>query len=924
MKSLKKNLSLLLVLTVILTILSQVVYGTEPSTLPSGNEVSQIWDLKGYDEWLAEVSELEKPSEKARVELNGALLEEGKSVDVAVTVAQSGLYCLKIGYTAVTGDSLFSSPIELTVEVNGAVPYKEAAALNLSRVFETVDNEFKKDTSGNDIQPEIKEVTPEQEYILSDSSGYHSGGLYLPFNAGNNTVKLSSERSDIKLNYIEICPQEEEISYEQYLNENGKGDSENADPIKIEAEKIYRKSDCTIVPASDRSSSSVTPNSASSLLLNTVGSNFSKIGQWVSWKVDVKQSGYYKISLYAKQSVNSGSVSSRKIMIDGAVPFKEAEVIRFPFSESYENYTVSSEKEELLFYLSEGEHEIALEAVLGDMSEYLRRISSILSDLNEDYLKILFYTGSSPDIYRNYGFEKLIPDVLEDFEKKSDELEEISTGLKELSSGSGSSTVTLDKLADILNIMSQRTDKIAQNFSQFKETLSALGSWINEYTSQPLQIDSITLIPENHQIEGKKESFLKNLWFKFRIFLSSFTSDYDDESGDTKQINVWIATGRDQSKIIDKLSQNDAAKTGISAKVSLVSADALLPNVLAGSPIDIYLNAAVADPINYAIRGAVVDLTELEDFETVAERFHPSALIPFSYKGAVYALPESFDFPLMFYRKDIFDNLGIEIPETWDQFYEAVALLQKNNLTVGVTWTDMFNLMLYQSGGEYYNKEQNASVLDSFESIDAFAKTLKLYTDYNLPVEFSFANRFKSGDMPLGIVPYTMYNQLYLFAPEIEGLWGFTSVPGMKQADGSINNSVIASGTGAVMLRTTTDKQAAWDFLKWWTDTDTQINFGIEMEKVMGAAARQSSANLDVVKGFPWSAQEFKVISKQWENINTISQIPGSYYITRTLDFSFNSAYSLSEDSSRALIRNVKELNEEISRKIAEFEKTEE
>ena len=923
MEFFNKKLSLLLVLTAILTILSQVVYAAEPSAPTDADEVSQIWDLKGYDEWLAEVSKLEKPSEKVRVDLQGTLLEEGKEVTVPVTLTQSGLYGLKIGYTAVKGDSLFSSPIELVAEINGAVPYKEAATLNLGRVYETVDTEFKKDAFDNDIQPEIKEVTPDREYILSDSTGYHSEGLYLPFKTGNNIIKLTSQRSSIKLNFIEVSPQYEYMSYEQYRSEYSHGNNESADPIKIEAENIYRKSDCTIVPASDRSSSSVTPNSASSLLLNTVGSNFSKIGQWVSWKVDVKQSGYYKISLYAKQSVNTGSVSSRKLMIDGEVPFKEAEIIRFPYSEGYENYTFCSGDEELLFYLSEGEHEISLEAVLGDMTDYLNRISSILNDLNDDYLKILFYTGSSPDIYRDYGFEKLIPDVLEDFAEKSNELEEISAQLKNLSSGSGSSTVTLDKLADLLDIMSNRTDKIAQNFSQFKDSLSALGSWINENTGQPLQIDSINIVPENAKSVNKNESFFDNLLFKFKIFLASFANDYESKNGSTKQVNVWIATGRDQSKIIDRLSKNDSEKTGISAKISLVSSDALLPNVLAGSPVDVFINAAAADPINYAIRGAVVDLTQFDDFDTVAKRFHPSSLIPFTYKDSVYALPESFDFPLMFYRKDILNDLGIAIPETWDQFYEAVALLQKNNLTVGVTWTDMFNLMLYQSGGTYYNSEQNASVLDSYQSIDAFAKTLRLYTDYNLPVEFSFPNRFRSGDMPLGIVSYTMYNQLYLFAPEIDGLWEFTDVPGIKQADGSINNSVIAGGTGAIMLRTATDKQAAWEFLKWWTDTDTQIDFGIEMEKVMGVAARQSSANLEVVRGFPWSANEFKVIGNQWNNINAIAQIPGSYYIARTLDFAFNSAYSLSEDSSRVLIENVDELNEEIERKIAEFENTE-
>ena len=883
---------------------------------------SADWNLASYDNWLTSVSKMELGKETIKVDTGEFLLEDNEEYTADVNLSSEGLYGLKIGYTAVIGKSLFSSPIQISVSVNGNIPYREASSLTLSRVFESVSPKLEKDENGNDIQPEQKEVTPERVYILSDASGYHSSGLYLPFNAGKNTITIKSLRSDIKINFVEVAPLEDIPTYEDYLKkyDEAEQNNKNTDTISFEAEEIYRKSDCTIVPTTDRSSASITPNSANSMLLNTVGSNFSKVGQWISWKIDVKESGYYKISMYAKQNVNSGAVSTRKLYIDGSVPFKEAENLAFPFSQNYENYVLSADGKELLFYLEKGEHEITIEAVLGDMTDCLNIVSAALNDLNDDYLRILFYTGSDPDIYRDYGFEKLLPDVIEDFAVKSKQLYDVSKEITEQSNGKGSSTAMLDKLADMLFKMSEDTDEITKNFSQFKSSLSSLGTWLNEYTSQPLQIDSVSVTPQNSEVDGKKDNFLKSFIFKFKIFISSFISDYAKSQSNSKSVNVWIATGRDQSKIIDRLSKNDASKTGINAKISLVTGDALLPNVLAGTKIDVYLNATSAAPINYAIRGAVLDLTQFDDFDEVSKRFNEAALIPFTYKGAVYALPESLDFPLLFYRKDIFQKMGLSVPKTWDDFYETVAVLQKSNLTVGVTWQEMFNLMLYQSGGSYYNNEGNASVLDEYVSIDSFAKTLKFYKEYGLPVEFNFANRFRSGDMPMGIVSYMMYNQLYLFAPEISGMWEFTSVPGIKDENGNINNSVLASGSGAVILNTTKDKDAAWEFLKWWTDTNTQINYGIEMEKVMGSAARQSSANLDVVSGFPWSANEYKIISAQWNNLSAVPQIPGSYYVSRTLDFAFNSAYSLDAEPSRVLIDNVEELNVEIKRKIEEFE----
>ena len=943
-KGLKIFCSVTLTLILLLNAASSyAAFADEPSDTASFLEKTvtsaNIWELTPYKEWILQNNDVTKASNTIRIEANdyipsnedGAaqtqngevILTEGSHAQFSVTAPSKGLYTLKIGYEAIMGESLFSSPIEISLETNGKIPYKEASKLFFSRTYESMEKTFEKDEFGNDMQPTQKEVSAERAYILNDNTGYNPTGLYILLEDGVNTVTLKALRSGIKIKWLELSPIDDVITYSRYKENHAKTSQDNSkEPAwLIEAEDIYQKSDCTISPVTDRSSGSVTPNSPDVMLLNTVGGgNFSTVGQWAAWTVDIKKSGFYKIALRCRQNTNAGAVSSRKITIDGKLPFREASELLFPYSQNYSALTLKSGQTELEFYFDEGKHEICLEVVLGPMAEYLEQISNTLSSLNNDYLRILFYTGSKPDIYREYGFEKLIPDVIEDFKKQSEILKNVSQGLKNLSFSNGGSTATLDRLSILLAKMSKDTDKIAPNFEPLNESLAALGTWLNTYTSQPLQIDSITVFPSAQQTKNKKDSFFSNLWFKAKIFIASFTNNYSSKAGDTKEVNVWIATGRDQSKVISRLSNNDAKKTGINARVRLVTADSLLPNVLAGTAVDVYINAEAASPIDYAIRGAVLDLKQFSDFDELSKRFHPAALEPFSYKNAVYALPESLDFPLMFYRKDIFDRLEINVPKTWDEFYETVALLQKNNLTVGVAWTDMFNILLCQSGGSYYNKEKTESALSQYSSLDAFAKTTRLYTDYGLPVEFSFANRFRNGNMPLGIVPYTMYNQLYLFAPEIDGLWEFSVVPGIKGEDGSINNSVVSGGSGAIILRTTKDKNASWKFLKWWTQPQTQTDFGLEMEKVMGPAARQSSANIDVVKGFPWTSHEFSVIENQWNKITAIPQIPGSYYTQRTLDFAFSSAYSLKQDPSRTLQENVKQLNDEIERKTAEFE----
>lgn len=48
----------------------------------------------------------------------------------------------------------------------------------------------------------------------------------------------------------------------------------------------------------------------------------------------------------------------------------------------------------------------------------------------------------------------------------------------------------------------------------------------------------------------------------------------------------------------------------------------------------------------------------------------------------------------------------------------------------------------------------------------------RFYTDYSFPLTYDFYNRFRTGEMPLGLAPYSMYNTLSALAPELDGLWG--------------------------------------------------------------------------------------------------------------------------------------------------------
>lgn len=174
---------------------------------------------------------------------------------------------------------------------------------------------------------------------------------------------------------------------------------------------------------------------------------------------------------------------------------------------------------------------------------------------------------------------------------------------------------------------------------------------------------------------------------------------------------------------------------------------------------------------------------------------------------------------MLFYRKDIFVELGLDVPQTWDDVEDVIRALSENQLEMGFNQT-LTQIRMYQTGEEWFKScydyenlgdtiDQNSRAylrtvgietnLGSNGALDAFQRMTEWFTLYGQPVTYDFSNRFRTGELPIGIVSYTQYNQLKVFAPEISGLWEFVQLPGVEQADGSINHTSPIT-VGAVMM----------------------------------------------------------------------------------------------------------------------------
>ncbi len=200
-------------------------------------------------------------------------------------------------------------------------------------------------------------------------------------------------------------------------------------------------------------------------------------------------------------------------------------------------------------------------------------------------------------------------------------------------------------------------------------------------------------------------------------------------------------------------------------------------------------------------------------------------------------------------------------------------------------------------------------------NLDAFAEMMHYYTDEGLPYAFSFENRLRTGEMAFGIVDIATYNLLQISAPEIKGKWAVRTVPGMLGADGLVNRSVPLSATGAVIMSKAADPQSCWEFLCWLTEADTQYRYGMELESTLGSGARYNTANLAAMELLPWKTEELNELKSQIHATQGIIQVPGSYMVTRNIEFAIKNVYNNRSDARQVLRGYVEQMNTEIARK---------
>ncbi len=859
------------------------------------------------------------------------LLDSTHSISFVNTNAVSGLYYFALDYYELE-ESINNT--QISIKINGEIPFYESQTLVLPSKWELVSQEFTLDRYYNEIQPSSNKIKNWTNYKIKDYRGMHPG-LFAYELEQNDVIEIEYVNGQLLIGQFYFVLQDQIPSYDAYLASNGTSNVVN-DEITIAARDMAYRNDASIRLRSEYDPSNLYYDTQF-LRLNVIfGDSWQNSGQDVTYKVDVETSGYYNLSFKYRQYMIKDMPVFRKIKIDGQVPFDQLESYPFPYTVSFINRTLVDENDEnLKIYLEAGSHELTLEAVNYPYRQTIETIQYVMNEIQSLSLNIKRYTSGGTDRYRDWDIETYFPTASSDILDWANLLNETYTELLELTSSNqpseiGNLNVAATRLTNIANDINKLPSLMVQFSDGDSSVNQMLGNMMQRLMRSNLELERTIFHGEDAIAKPYANVFVRFWEGTKRLVLSFVNNPYSASSRNDDEITIWVNHPRQYIEIMQSMidERYDGPMT-ITLSQMPDQNKLVLANASGQSP-DIAVGINHWIPYDFAVRDAALDLRQFEGYEELVTHFSKGAMIPYVFEQGVYGLPETQNFWVTYYRKDILNSIGItEIPQTWDEIIEILPLLQSYGMNYFVPLAQFSGLkpfvatlpFIYQFGGDLYSSDGMSTDINSEETLKGITLMSELFTLYNMPKYVGlFYNQFRYGLLPIGISDLSTYILLDTAAVELDGLWGMDLHPGVLDQDtGEINRYSSVGAQSSMIMSDTKYPDESWDFLKWWMSTDVQSDFAFLLQSTYGQAYFWNTANLDAFATLSMPQEYKDIVLEQWNYAIEASRIPGAYMVEREISNAWTKIVFEGTNPRQALDEAVRISNREIIYKMAEF-----
>ncbi|HBG02001.1 MAG TPA: ABC transporter substrate-binding protein [Firmicutes bacterium] len=303
--------------------------------------------------------------------------------------------------------------------------------------------------------------------------------------------------------------------------------------------------------------------------------------------------------------------------------------------------------------------------------------------------------------------------------------------------------------------------------------------------------------------------------------------------------------------------------TGIKVQVESLFEDQLSQKLLVEfasgtSTIDVFMQRPLQEAKQFQTNGWYADLRPFaqDDAELDLDDFFPSGILAETVDGVLTGIPIVTEQEIIYYRKDLFEEAGIKVPTTMEEFEVAAAhfndpangfygFVSRGQRAAAVT---QFSSYLYSFDASF--DVDGVATLNTPEAIAAFTFYGDMLRNYGPPgvLNMSWPQAlaiFAQGNAAMYTDASVFYsNMLDPEQSDVGELVGFAQFP--AGSAGSRPYSVVSWGVS--MAGTSRNKEAAWEFMKWATSKETTL---AAQYRQVPSARTSAWANPEGVVNFP-------------------------------------------------------------------------
>lgn len=895
----------------------------------------QNWQKQTTEEpvWSAEVSDAGIFYNGKAVNGETVLLNEKDELTFSVIVNEAGKYRLSAEYR-VKDPKTLSSQISLTAGET------EPIISSLPILWADESSEYACDRYGNDLLPKQIAVDEFVCNYFENSNSLNLDPVIFEWEPGEYEIKLTAKFQNVEFRKFFLHKVTDSEDYSEYCKKySNNGENTNSEVISIEGESYSVKSSSSLRGTSINNAA-LSPYDTYKNKINAIDANsWGTAGQKILWEFTVPTSGFYQLAFSYSQSGASNKPVFRRIEIDGAVLFKELETVAFPQNnmDSFDYLTVEAEGKPVEIWLEAGTHTISMRAEMGPMEEIYSDILNLMDEVTALGMELQKLTAGQTEKNRTWDMDVYFPQAIPEIKEYINRIEDIYSRLEAASGKKPSFASQLNYAVRQLERLIEEPRTLPNNAEILhtgdNSVAKSLGQVMATLESQSLSLDRIYFYTAGEDLPKTKVSFFTSVGEFIKRLFASFSEDYNAYQPDKKEteLKVWINRPVQYVDILQQLvdsEYNSVNNTNIRLSIMPSEQKLILAGAAGNSP-DVALGLNYFTPFEFAIRGAAKNLLEYEEFlPFYDEQYNLEALVPLCCGDGVYGAVETQDFQVLFYRSDLLEMMGLEVPETWTDVRQMMPVLLRNSMNFGFPIASgssfksfqVTSPYIYQNNGSFYSLDGASTAIDDEEAMQGFREMTELFTIYGgQSVVANFYNSFRFSEIPIGISNFSTYMQLQVAAPELVGRWDIALCPGTVQSDGSIVRYQVADSTACMIFESTKKSEEAGKFLMWWLSEETQLQYGNRLKSSYGTQYSWNTANLNAFSQMDYPKEHKAIILQQWREQKENPRHPANYMVEREVSNIWNNVVVGNKTLVKSVDKAVIQSDREIIRKLQEF-----